>query len=507
MSSPIGRLMLSAVGAFLVPWIGGSSALAEPVRPNIVFLYADDLGYGDVACLNPKSKIATPNLDRLAKQGMRFTDAHSSSGICSPSRYALLTGRYHWRKFHGIVNSFGPSVISDQELTLPEMLKQAGYQTACIGKWHLGWDWDAIKVEGAMPDGKKGFAPSAFDWQKAIPDGPTAHGFDYYFGDDVPNFPPYTWIENDRVVTAPTESLIATPETAEGAWEARPGPMASGWQLDQVMPTLTKRAVDWIDDRRGQQQPFFLYFPFTSPHAPIVPTEEFRGKSQAGGYGDFVLQTDWTVGQILDALDRNGFSKNTLVVFTSDNGPEHYAYDRIKNFSHRSSGELRGLKRDIFEGGHRVPLIVRWPGEIAEGGISAALISQVDIFSTLAAIVDQPLPDFAASDSINAIDVWRGKQTTARTSIVHNTNPNSYAIREGNWVLVDAKSGNVTKVPAWFDEDNHYEANTFPAALFDLSNDLPQRHNLYAAHPQRVSQLRALLATIRNQGEREQPKR
>jgi len=267
-------------------WAGAAvAANAMPMRmsrgnagrklPNIVILYADDMGYGDLEIQNSQSKIATPNLDRLACEGLCFRDAHSSSGICSPSRYALLTGRYHWRKFHDIVESFGPSVFDKDRLTLPAMLRARGYRTACIGKWHLGWNWDAIR-RGLAPQEKREPRCEDFDWSQRIPDGPCDHGFDSYFGDDVPNFPPYTWIENDRVLKAPTERYVPNPVPTEGKAEGRPGPMAEGWRQDEVMPTLTKKAVEWIEKQRGEKEPFFLYFPWTSPHAPIVPAKEFQ---------------------------------------------------------------------------------------------------------------------------------------------------------------------------------------------------------------------------------------
>ncbi len=360
-------------------------------RPNIVILYADDMGYGDLGVQNPESKIPTPNLDRLASQGMRFTDAHSSSGVCTPSRYAMLHGRYHWRKFHGIVNSFDQPVLDDDRATLAELLKSQGYKTACIGKWHLGWDWKSIQRSGATADKNRGFAPDAFDWTKPIGGGPLAHGFDYYFGDDVPNFPPYTWFENDRVLVEPTVALSTPKQTAEGAWEARPGPAVKDWDFWAVMPTLTDRAVKWIEQQKPDQ-PFFLYFPFTSPHAPIVPTPEFIGKSKANGYGDFVAQTDDAVGRVLQALRDHGFEDNTLVIFSADNGPEQYAYTRLKNFDHRSSGPLRGLKRDLWEGGHRVPTLMKWPGEIPAGATSDGLISQIDFYATIAQILGVDIP-------------------------------------------------------------------------------------------------------------------
>ena len=331
-----------AVAFFLVCLLAPLAIGAEPrSKPNIVILYADDMGYGDLGAQNAESKIPTPNLDRLARQGMRFTDAHSSSGICTPSRYALLTGRFHWRKFHDIVNSFDPPVLDATELTLPEMLKANGYRTACVGKWHLGWNWEAIQRPGTKPEPKTGFAVDAFDWSKPIPGGPLAHGFDYYFGDDVPNFPPYAWFENDRVIDPPTEPLTITPQTAEGSWEARPGPMCKDWDFYAVIPKLTEKTVDWIAAQRGREEPFFLYVPFNSPHAPIVPIEAFRDHSKAGGYGDFMVQTDDNVGRILKALEENGFAENTLVIFSADNGPERYAYERIRKFDHRSAGPLR----------------------------------------------------------------------------------------------------------------------------------------------------------------------
>lgn len=474
---------------------------ADIKRPNIVILYADDLGWGDLSVQNPESKISTPHLDRLAGEGMRFTNAHSSSGICTPSRYALLEGRYHWRKFHGIVNSFDQPILDDEKTTLAELLKAKGYQTACIGKWHLGWDWNAIKRYDSKSAGKdRGFAPDAFDWSKSIPGGPLSHGFDYYFGDDVPNFPPYAWFENDRVVTEPTQRLTTTKPTAEGNWEARPGPAVKDWDFWAVMPTLTEKAVEWIGTRKPDE-PFFLYFPFTSPHAPIVPAMEFQGKSSAGGYGDYVSQTDATVGRVLQALEKGGFAENTLVIFSADNGPEGYAYERVKNFNHRSMGPLRGVKRDLWEGGHRVPLIVRWPQTVPAGRVSDDLLSQIDLYATIAAVVETDIPAGSAEDSYNQLTLFRGASPSARDTLVHNTNPNGYALRHGSWVLIEAKSGGVTKVPSWFDAANGYSENTQPGELYDLRNDLGQKKNLYAEMPEKVAALQERLRAIRAQGQ------
>lgn len=468
---------------------------AAPAKPNIVVLYADDMGWGDLGAQNPDSRIPTPHLDRLAREGTRFRDAHSSSGVCTPSRYALLHGRYHWRKFHGIVNSFDASVLDTERTTLAELLKGAGYATACIGKWHLGWEWDAIRKAGAKP-GKAGYAPGDFDWTRPLPGGPLSHGFDHYFGDDVPNFPPYAWIENDRVVTPPTVPLATPARPGEGAWEARPGPSVDGWDFHAVLPRLVEKAVEWVG-RRKPGEPFFLYAPFTSPHAPIVPAKDFEGRSKAGAYGDFMAQTDDAVGRILKALDDAGLAKNTLVLFSSDNGPEHYAYERVRAHGHRSMGPLRGLKRDLYEGGHRVPFIARWPGVVPAGKVGDGLIGQIDVYATIAAAVGIPIPAGSAEDSLDQLAFLKGAGPSARTTLVHNTNPNGYALRHGDWVLIEAKSGAVSKVPPWFAEAEGHAPNPHPGELYDLRTDLGQKTNLYAKHPEKVAELEDLLRKVR----------
>lgn len=479
-------------------------SLLAAESPNIVILYADDMGYGDLAIQNPNSKIPTPHLDRLASQGMRFTDAHSSSGVCTPSRYALLTGRFHWRKFHGIVNSFDGPVIDENELTLAELLKAKGYRTACIGKWHLGWNWSEIRIKSQKQNPKNdraGFAPEEFDWTKSISGGPLSHGFDYYFGDDVPNFPPYAWFENDRLITIPTEPLTISVKTKEGNWEARPGPMTKDWNFEAVVPRLKDRTVEWIAEQKGKPDPFFLYVPFNSPHAPIVPGDEFTGKSKAGGFGDFVFQTDDHIGQILKALDDNGFTQNTLVIFTADNGAEQYAYDRIRNFGHHSSGPLRGVKRDLYEGGHRVPFIVKWPERVKAGDVCDGLISQVDIMATIASATGTQLPDDSAHDSHDMLPMWQNNSESPRHSIVHNTAPKAFAIRHKQWVLIAAKSGAHSNVPSWFNDKFSYKDDDLPGELYDLNSDLAQKHNLYAQMPEKVKELTTVLETIRAKGQ------
>jgi arylsulfatase A len=251
-----------------------TTAIADP-KPNIIILYADDMGYGDLGANNPASKIPTPRLDRLAAEGMRFTDGHSSSGVCTPSRYAMLTGRYHWRDFHGIVNAFDGPAFKPGRLTMPEMLRKQGYTTACIGKWHLGFDWNSIRKPGSPARSPK---HDDYDWSKPFRGGPCDHGFDTYFGDNVINFPPYAWIENDRLPAVPDKTFEVSDFTGkpnEGGWECRPGPGRSDWDPYQALPTLTRRGVDFIQSRKGKDQPFFLYFALPSPHAPVIPNEAF----------------------------------------------------------------------------------------------------------------------------------------------------------------------------------------------------------------------------------------
>lgn len=476
-------------------------ALSTPAaeKPNILILYADDMGYGDLAIQNADSKIPTPNLDQLAREGMRFTDGHSSSGICTPSRFALLTGRHHWRDFHGIVNAFGGSVFKPERLTMAEMLKEKGYATAAIGKWHLGWDWDAIRT-------KKGVSFDAFDWSKAIADGPLAHGFDHYFGDTVINFPPYCWIEDNKVVKAPDTMLDTKKWKAikEGNWECRPGPMVTGWDPYENIPTTTKKGVEYLKAQAKTGKPFFLYFAFPAPHAPIIPNDAFDGKSKAGPFGDFVCEVDDACGQLLAALKESGQADNTIVVFSADNGPENYAYARDEKFDHWSSSPFRGLKRDIYEGGHHVPFLVRWPGVTKPGTVSDALVSQIDLMATFASATGYSLPDKnAAEDSHDLLPILKGEHSDSpvRTSHVHNTSKGQYAIRHGQWLLIDARNGYSKKGNAGWEKKHAYPADDKGATeLYDLSKDIGQRNNLAAENPEKVKELQRLLQKIRDDG-------
>lgn len=498
---------MKTLPGFLALCLATLAQAAEPPKPNILLLYADDLGYGDLRAYNPASKIPTPHLERLAAEGLRFTDGHSSSGICTPSRYALLTGRHHWRDFHLHLEAFEGSVIKPERLTLPEMLRAQGYATAHIGKWHLGWDWDAIKRPGAEPrtTGKnKVWGPEAFDWSKPIPDGPLAHGFDSYFGDDVINFPPYTWIENDHVLAAP-DTLLDTnafKPVKEGTWGTRPGPMVTGWDPYQNIPETTRRGVNYIRSRQNAQEPFFLYFAYPSPHEPIIPNDAFDGKSGAGAYGDSIVETDASIGQLLRALDEAGLAQNTIVIFSADNGPEWFAYPRDKKFGHWSSHPLRGAKRDLYEGGHRVPFLVKWPGVTTPGRVSDALVSQIDLMATLASVTGAALPADAAEDSHDLLPLLRSAEVAPiRTTHVHNTYAKAWAIRHGDWLLIEAATGYGSAQNSDWESRHGYPADDDQAVeLYNLRQDLAQKNNLAAAEPARVAELSALAKTIRTRG-------
>ena len=495
MRTVVGATIAGALAPFLATTCIGAS------QPNVLILYADDLGYGDLTCYASESKIPTPNLDRLASEGVRFTDGHSSSGICTPSRYALLTGRHHWRDFHGIVNAMGDSVFKPERLTFPEMMQEKGYHTAAIGKWHLGWDWNAIKNDKTA-NGKKHF--SNYDWNKSIPNGPLAHGFDYYFGDTVINFPPYAWIENDKLVKAPNTMLDTKgfKKIKEGSWEMRMGPMVEGWDPYENIPTTTAKGVEFIKQQAKEEKPFFLYFAYPSPHAPIIPNDVFDGKSGAGAYGDLVVETDDSVGQLLKALKDSGQEKETIVIFTADNGPEHYAYPRDEKFRHWSAAPLRGLKRDIYEGGHRVPFIIKYPGVAKAGAVSHSLVSQIDLMATVAGVIGYALPDKnAAEDSHDLMPVLKSPERSVRTAHVHNTFKNAYAMRQGDWVLVAAKSGYHSKRNNAWEKKNNYPADSASEyELYNIKDDIGQRHNLAGKHPEKVRNLQALLTQIQQQG-------
>jgi arylsulfatase A-like enzyme len=488
--------LLSIVSIVLLGAANGVAA--EPARqPNIVVILADDLGYGDVKCLNPDGKIATPNLDRLAASGMAFTDAHSASAVCTPTRYGLLTGRYCWRTKlqSGVLGGLSPRLIEPNRATVASLLRSAGYATGCVGKWHLGMDW-ALKPGKAVTE--LGIEPREqvfnVEYTRPIQNGPTSVGFAYYFGIAASlDMVPYAFIENDRLTAEPTEDrqFRMRPESANRF--TRKGPAAPGFEAADVLPALTRAAVQFLGERAAKPgTPFFLYLPLTTPHTPIAPAKEWTGKSGLGSYADFVMQTDHAVGAVLAALDKHGLTPTTLVIFTSDNGcsPEADYPDLLKK-GHNPSYHFRGHKADIYEGGHRVPFLVRWPGVVKPGGTSDQLVCLNDIFRTCAEVAGVTVPDAAGEDSFSFLPVLRGEKADGlRTAVVHHSINGSFAIREGHWKLCLCPGSGGWSAPRPGRDD---ASKLPPIQLFNLKEDVGERTNLHDRQPQVVERLTKLL--------------
>jgi arylsulfatase A-like enzyme len=490
------QLRWLALLAVCVP--GARSALAAPPAegpPNVVVILADDFGVGDIQAHYPDNKIATPHLDRLVRQGMSFTDAHSPSAVCSPTRYGLLTGRYAWRTRlqEWVIAAYEPPLIAEDRPTLPGFLRRHGYHTACIGKWHLGWEWPGPQP-GRMTERRNALASLTWDFDKPIGGGPTARGFDHYFGTDIPNLPPYTFIENDRVLVQPTERAAFDPN--EGVH--LPGrfggaPMAPGWRLQEILPELTRRAVRYVHDRAERDEPFFLYFALTSPHEPVVPTKDFRGQSGIAPIADFVMQTDWSAGQVIAAIDEAGIADDTIVLFTADNGHSHYTgWEQLVAAGHRPSGPYRGHKGDVWEGGHRVPLVVRWPGQVAAGTSSDRTVCLTDVFATCADVLGAEPPADGAEDSLSFLPSLLGRPDAAgRETLVNHSNVGEFAYRDGPWKLVFRMSGRDL-------EQSRGKATV--AELYNLENDVGEQHDLAGEHPEIVERMTKGLKSLIDRG-------
>lgn len=470
-------------------WLGASmdskAVSSITSQPNIVFILADDLGYGDLSWQNPSSKIRTPRLDSLASQGMCFSSAHAPSSLCTPSRYSIMCGQFCWRSRlkSGVLNAWDEPLIPFGRLTVASLLRDQGYTTGCFGKWHLGFSWPFV---GAIPVGFD-TTVKAWDinWKRRIGGGPVDHGFDYFFGINIPNEAPYAYILNDHVVGRPSTQY----DTASGLQSHWAGPGVADWDWSQVLPTVVSNAAAWIDlcASPPAQRPFFLYLALPGPHQPVVPTAQFQGTSQAGIYGDYVQELDWAVGQVLDKLATSGVAGNTLVIFTSDNGPDEFTYARLQQYGHCSMGPWRGIKNDLWEGGHRVPFLARWPGKIAAGSVSSQLICHVDLMRTIADLLGAQLPANAAEDSISFLPALLGlSSATARSSLILESGPGQFGLWSNNWMFIDARTGdghNPELEPLWFKQSRGYPAtNIFPALLYDLAHDPAEVTNLYEPH-------------------------
>lgn len=476
--------------------------------PNIVYILADDWGYGDVSCLNPESKIQTPFTDAFAKTGMTFTDAHSNSAVCTPTRYGVLTGRYAWRSRlkAGVLHGYSRELIEHDRLTTPALLKQAGYHTACIGKWHLGLGWqheDGSLVNIQQDDG---IFP-AIDFNKPLLHGPHTAGFDYSL--ILPaslDMEPYCYIEDGELIESPTAHCQDSPRPA--FWRA--GAIAPGVQHETCLLEFTRRAEGYIAQQAGFQKeqknkgenerPFFLYLPLPSPHTPHVPRQPFVGKSQCGPYGDFVVEHDWSIGQVLETLKRNGLSDDTLVIITSDNGAHMRtpdgSIDSLRYFGHRSNHIFRGQKSDAWDGGHHVPFFASWPAQIPANSKCHQTICLTDLIATCAQLTQQKLPVHAGEDSVSMLPLLRGKtDRPTRTSVIHASITNRHALREGQWKFIEGPGSG-----GWSQPDETVDKQAPAVQLYDMRNDPEEQHNLCDVHKDRVTELQTLLNTQRDAG-------
>jgi arylsulfatase A-like enzyme len=457
-------------------------------RPNLVYIFADDMGYGDVSCLNEDAAFKTANLDQLAAGGKRFTDAHASSAVCTPSRYGLLTGRYNWRSVlkSGVTGGYSRPILEDDRLTVASMLKEQGYRTACVGKWHLGLEW-RLKDGGIASTYQD---ESQVDFGARITNSPIDHGFDDYFGISASlDMPPYVYIENDR-------STSAAPLHFEGMEDKRfmrAGVMGDDFCPEKVLPTLTAKVESLIDGYAESDEPFYIYFPLPAPHTPILPGPEFQGRSGTNEYGDFCLHVDDTVGRVMKALEKHGLTDNTIVIFTSDNGCSPRAdYEELAVFGHNPSYLFRGHKADIYEGGHRIPFIIRWPETIQAGTESDQTICLIDLTATMAEITGYELPDTAAEDSVSNLSIWTETATgPVREATVHHSINGSFSIRKGNWKLEMCPGSGGWSYPR---PNTDEVVGLPPIQLYDLSVDIGERENVQDQYPEVVEELKSLLS-------------
>ncbi len=450
----------------------------EKQLPNIIYILADDMGYGDVSCLNENAGFKTPHIDSLAQDGIMFTDAHSSSAVSTPTRYSILTGRYAWRSKlkNGVLWSYDTNLINPERKTVADLLSENGYNTACIGKWHLGLGWQKDSL-------------NKIDFFAPIKNGPTELGFDYFFGITASlDIPPYLYIENDKITASIVDTIAGN--TGKGFW--RYGPRGNDFVHDEVLDKLTEKTEDYISQQTAEK-PFFIYFPLPAPHTPILPTEKFAGKSGTNAYGDFCLQVDDVLGRVQQALREKGFDKNTLIIFTSDNGCSPMAdFNELGESGHNPNYGFRGHKADIFEGGHRIPFIAAWSDQIPANTHSNEIICLSDLMATCAAIVKDTLVDNAGEDSYNILPTLQGEKidNSIREATVHHSNNGSFSIRQGKWKLVFCPGSGGWSHPT---PKEAREQNLPKVQLYDLENDIVEQNNIAEDHPEIVKELTAIM--------------
>jgi len=477
---------------------------APRLRPNIVIILADDLGYADVSCYG--GKIVTPEIDRLAAGGMRFRDAHSSSAVCTPTRYSLITGRYNWRTKlqSGVLGGLSPHLIAPDRMTIASLLQQHGYHTGCIGKWHLGMDWAIKPGETVTELGiEKREQAFAVDFTQPIKNGPNQVGFHEFYGISASlDMVPYTYIHNDRVAVLPTEDRdFLMMHDRNPQRRTRKGPTAPEFEAEEVLPTIARKSVAFIEQQAARSragEPFFLYVPLASPHTPILPTPAWQGKSGINPYADFVMESDWAVGQIAAVLEREKLTENTLFIFTSDNGCSPQAlFSELAEHGHHPSGPWRGHKADLFEGGHRVPFIAAWPGQVAAGTVSDQPVCQVDLLATCADIVGAAVPDNAAEDSFSFWPTLQQGTASPRDHLIAHSINGSFSLCQGPWKLLACPDSGGWSQPR---PNSPQAKNLTGVQLYHLQDDPGEQQNLAAEHPEIVERLTARLVQLVENG-------
>lgn len=465
-----------------------STASNSSDLPNIVYILADDLGYGDISAYNENSGLHTKNIDQLAYEGVLFWDAHTSSAVCTPTRYSILTGRYNWRstlKSH-VLSGYSKALIEPERLTVAELLQEKDYHTAFIGKWHLGWNWHFTGDTSDMDDLNS--SPEV-DFSQPVENGPKAQGFSYSYGFcGSLDMPPYVYVENDQPTTLPQDTTVNMDD--KGFW--RKGPTGSDFRHADVLPHLTTKAIQYIDQQASSNHPFFLYFALPAPHTPILPTTEFMGKSNTNFYGDFVLQVDDVVGQIMAALERNGIKGKTLLIFASDNGCSPRAnFKELALVGHHPSYIFRGHKADIYEGGHRVPFILSWPDRISKAFQTDEIICTTDFMATAADITGFTLPANAGEDSYSFLPVITKENylQPLREATVHHSIDGRFAIRQGVWKLILWSGSGGWSFPKTQEELQDLP----PMQLYNLDKDPSEEQNVVQQYPEKVKALKALL--------------
>lgn len=452
--------------------ISGACSLNKETKPNIIFILADDLGYGDVSALNENSKIKTTHIDKLCENGIKFTDAHSNSSVSTPSRYGILTGRYAFRTTlkEGVLDGFSAPLIPKERNTIATMLSKQGYNTACIGKWHLGWNW-------AYDESKE------VDYSKPITEGPVTRGFDYFYGISASlDMSPYVYVENDKVTALPNRIAPAY----QGILLQREGPQGADFEHADCLPNFSKRALQFIKDQKKTGKPFFLYLPLAAPHTPILPTAEYQGKSGLSPYGDFVLMIDDLIGDMISTLKENGMYENTIIVFTSDNGCAPYADMKgMEEKGHYPSYVFRGAKADLYDGGHRMPLIVSW-GKKYNNQIEDGIISLTDFYATFAEMTGYKIPDNEGEDSFSMWPLLSGVGKSQRKDVIHQSVEGNFSIRSDKWKLLFCAGSGGWSFPQ---KNDKIISELPPIQLYDMAEDIGEKINLENRYPEIVKEL------------------